>query len=290
MPNSGEIALRIAGGGDQTPGFERLLREIWDFRPVRNGDDWVVLSTDPGLRAAPKDVLGMHGPLSLKQANRHKVAGKMTAWIPGRANVLLDSLAQTITYEFEENSALNRIYACRSRLATCQTKDVRTVIRDELLPLIIEMGAAEIYGVTVDIQHQGSVYTFSKFGLLTKEYSFPDVERLVFERKALTGILPNALNVLWYVNTLTRLAPIAVTLAVQRGDCAWHFVGPGAFVFQPSVRCEGLFHQFMEPISPVSERSVVLPAARMPWLTKNGAQLFLKVAVNAVNSIVIFFE
>jgi hypothetical protein len=290
MPNSGEIALRIAGVGDQTPGFERLLREIWGFRPVRNGDDWVVLSTDPGLRAAARDVLHMQGPLSLKQANRHRVAGKMTAWIPGRANEFLGNLAQTITYAYEEDSALNRIYACRSRLATCRTEDVRTIIRDELLPFMIEMDATEVYSVTVDIQRQGGVYTFSKFGLLIKEYGFQDVERLVFERNALRGIIPNALNVLWYVNTLTRLAPIAFTLAVERGDCAWHFVGAGAFVFQPSVRCEGLFHQFMETISPVSEQSVILPAASMPLLTKDGAHVLLKVAVDAVNSVANFLN
>jgi hypothetical protein len=290
MPNSGDVALRIAGVGDQTPGFERLLREIWGFRPVRDGDDWVVLDTDPALRAAPRDVLRMHGPLSLKQANRHRLAGKMIAWIPGRANELLDRLGQTVTYEYEEDSALDRIYACRSRLATCRTEDVRTIVRDALLPFMIEMDVTEVYGVTVDIQYQGSIYTFSKFGLLIKEYGLQDVERLVFEREALKGILPNALNVLWYVNTLTRLAPIAFTLAIERGDCAWHFVGSGAFVFQPSVSCEGLFHQFTQAISPVSERSVILPSASLPTLTKDGAHVFLRVVVNAVNSIARFLN
>jgi len=267
-----------------------MLRKIWGFRPVRDGDDVVVLDTDPALRAAPRDVLRIHGPLSLKEANRHKLAGKMIVWIPGQANEFFDGLAETVTYSYEEDSALNRIYACRSRLATCQTQDVRTIVRDELLPFMVEMEVTEVYGVTVDIQHQGSIYTFSKFGLLIKEYGFHQVEQLVFERNALTGILPNALNVLWYVNTLTRLAPIAFTLAIERGDCAWHFVGPGAFAFQPSVRCEGLFHQFTEAISPVSERSVILPAASLPTLTKDGAHIVLEVAVNAVNSIAGFLN
>jgi hypothetical protein len=92
------------------------------------------------------------------------------------------------------------------------------------------------------------------------------------------------------VNTLTRHAPIAFTLAIERGDCAWHFVAPGAFVFQPSVRCEGLFHQFTEAISPVSERSVILPAASMPLLTKHGAEIFLRMVVDAVNSIAGFLN
>jgi hypothetical protein len=257
---------------------------------VRDGDDLVVLHTDPGLRATPRNVLHMQGPLLLKKANRHRLAGRMTAWIPGRANELLDRIAQTVTYAYQEDSALNRIYACRSRLAACRTEDVRTIVRDELLPFMIEMGANEVCGVTVDIQYQGSIYAFSKFGLLIKVYGFQDVERLVFEREALKGILPNAFNPLWYVNTLTRLAPIAFTLAIERGDCAWHFVGPGAFVFQPSVRCEGLFHQFAEANSPVSERSVTLPAALKPLLTKEGSQAFLNVAVNAVNSMTGFLN
>lgn len=123
-----------------------------------------------------------------------------------------------------------------------------------------------------------------------REYTSEEVSRLVFDQGALSGILPSALNVLWYVNTLTRLSPLALTLALSRGDCAWHFVGPGAFVFTPSVRCEGLFHQLMEPISPVSARSFFLPTRLMPSLTKEGSDVFLRVAVDAVNSIAGFMN
>lgn len=120
MPGPAEGALRIAGVGDQTTGFERLLIEIWGFSPVRDGDDWVILSTDSGLRTAPRDVLRMHGPLPLKYTNRHKVAGRMISWIPGTVNKLIDQLGDTADCSFEEDSVLN-------------------------LPLMIEMGATNLY-------------------------------------------------------------------------------------------------------------------------------------------------
>jgi hypothetical protein len=155
---------------------------------------------------------------------------------------------------------------------------------------MITMEATDVYGATVDTQYQGNIYAFSKFGLLAKGHGPEDIQRLVFQRNALSGILPNAFNVFWYVNTLTRLSPVAFTLEIQRGDCAWHFVGRGAFVFQPSVRCEGLFHQFLETISPVSERSFAMPARSLPVLTKEGAHVFLHVVVTAVNSIAGFLN
>jgi hypothetical protein len=290
VPESRDVAFRIPALGDKAAGFEKLLRESWGFRPLRAGSDWVVLAMDPGLRAYPRDVLRMLGPLPLQQENRHKVAGRMLSWIPGGINVLLDQLGETVKYSFEEDSILNRLYSSRSRLSMCRAEDLRAIIRDELLPLMLEMGATEVYGVTADIQYQGQIYTFSKFGQLMSEYNSDDVGRLVFERGALSGILPSALNVLWYVNTLTRLSPIAFTLALGRGDCAWHFIGPGAFVFSPSVRCEGLFHQFIDPISPVSSRSFFLPTRLMPSLTKEGTEVFLRVVVDAVNSMTRFLN
>jgi len=44
----------------------------------------------------------------------------------------------------------------------------------------------------------------------------------------------------------------------------------------------------METTSPVSERSLLLPARSIPLVTKEGAQVFLQVVVKAVNSMAAF--
>lgn len=259
MP-SPAVALRISGVGHRAAGFETLLQQGWGYSPVRDGDDWVVLATDTAFQAPPRDVLNVHGPLPLTKEKRHKLAGKLLTWIPGQFDEYISQNAQPITFDFDEDSILNRVYACRTRLEMSPRPLVRGIIRDELLPLMADMGATGVYGVTVDANYQQAIYTHAKFGLLGKAHDVKEIEELIFERKALGGILPNALNLFAYVNALTRLAPIAYTLPVRHGDCAWHFVSPKRFVFKHSVFCEGLFQQFIDPIVTVSEDINILPA------------------------------
>jgi hypothetical protein len=283
-----DIAFRISGVGHQTPGFETLLREAWGYSAARDGNDYVVLAGDPAFKMPSKSVLRLHGPLSLMGSNVHKLAGKLFSWIPTELNAYFAEHAKWITIDYNENSVLNRAYACRARLAGYPQDQVRAVIRDELLPLMRDMGATKVYGVTIDVSYQQSIYTSVKFGFLLEDYDLPTVEKLISEQRALAGIAPYGLNPLWYLDALTRLAPIAATLPIERGNCAWHFVAPSSFVFKHSVLCEGLFQQFMGSISPLSEKDLLLPADSMRKVMTSDPDSFLKVTLTAVNNIMSF--
>jgi hypothetical protein len=291
MPAFDGLDFRFPGLAHRAPGFGQLLSDHFGFSPFMDNDDWVISATDPRVIAGPRDVLKIHQPISLEDGNRHKVSGRLLKCIPTHLDHYFDQHGQRISVSFDEDSRLNHVHTFAIRLASAPNADVRTIVRDELLPFMIDkMHATAVCPISLDLNYQQGVYTLAKFGLLLQRYeSRSDVESMAFDKHILKGILPNALNTLWYASSLTMLAPFALSLPMERAGCAWHFIANGPFSMK-AVHCEGLFQQFCNNLSPVSEQTHILGPREFPRLASDDARRYLEVVVLAINNLYRFLN
>ena len=102
--------------------------------------------------------------------------------------------------------------------------------------------------VTVAAERVQQYSSFGKVTLLAQRYPWHQVDGLLKTKRAFLGIQLNSLDVLDFVDAMTRFAPIAFTLPVRRYGCSWHFHGPGVITF-PALGVRSVFQDFLTSVA-----------------------------------------
>jgi len=279
-----EPIVRFPGGAKRFLNLPEFVEKFIGHKLITVGDDYVISSDDPQIRFGPRPAVSMHSPLQLRNRSRHALAGALMRYIPGKMNKYFETNATRVTWDTFEESELIRVYKFSTNVSVAPLQDVRGILRDEVLPFMItEAGAVCVCPITIDADLQQACYSLAKLGLFADEHEPAAAERLSRARKVYRGVVPNALDLLSYVSALTRCCPIALTLPVQRADCAWHFVLKRAFSVG-HMRSISFFEMFHDSIDPLSARSSSVCLPDLVGLNHHEICEFIALVVEAINN------
>ena len=232
--------------------LDTLLRDWFGYRAVVQNGEWFVPPTDRALRAGPRDALKIHPRRILNQTKLKSVASKMLEAIPSDFDEHLPELRKTLPEKVKVPGGLgfaSELHAYLAEVSVAGEEQVEEALVDRLLPLLMDkFGVQYIVPVTVAAERVQQYSSFGKVTLLAQRNPWPRVNELLKDKKAFLGIQLNSLDVLDFVDALTRCAPVAFTLPVRRYGCTWHFLGPGLFTF-PSLLVRSVFQDFLTTVS-----------------------------------------
>ena len=266
-------------------GLRRLMYKWVGYQLERDGDDWIIPADDPVLLAGPRDSLSLEDSLNLSVLSIDSDARTLVSAMPsGFDNYYLENPKQ-VKVEFDEDTLSNRVYAAQIALTVAQPSEVEGVLRKSVIPEMLRgMQAQSVTPIVLDANYIQTLQSVSKFGYLAGKFPIEDLERIIFERRAFKGVLPPQVAPIGYVNALTRMAPLALTLPVDRMDYSLHFHGKGMWSFS-HVQTHGLFHRFVWDINPVSEASSIVGLDGLEKMNGTRIVEYLKQVVAGINRV-----
>ena len=240
------------------PGFPNMVKQLCGYQVIQDGADWIVLASDPVLASGPQNCLRLHGQVKLSHDNLSDAARQLASAVPSAFDKYYRAHRQQIRFVVDESTKVNEIYCRLNELTMAQPDEIERLLADRILPFMVkEMDCIAATPVTVNSEYQQAFYSLTKYAFLLHTHSVQDTKDLVFNKQAMSGILPSQIAPLDYVNTLTRFAPLALTLPIERADCAWHFQADAMWSFT-HVQTEGLYQQFLSDLAPAAEGPSIL--------------------------------
>lgn len=211
------------------------------------------------MRAGPPDVPTMHPRITLDPANFRGAAEEMVAAVLREHEEGLESARAKLPREIPVASDFglhSQLHVALTKVGILPLENLEQHLEKELLPLMVkELGYKYVVPVSVNAPAQQSYSSFAKNVLVAQRFGPSQLERRVLKSRALHGIELSGFDILGIVDGLTRLAPVAFTMPVDRPGSAWHFYADG-FRSWPLVANRGLFGEFMSQVSPRSEEVV----------------------------------
>lgn len=275
--------LRFKGIAFENAEFPDLLYEMAGYRAVRDGKDWVVPASDPALVRGPRDCIKLHGQVTLSKNDYAGAAKHLASVVPDTFDKYYYRDTKKIQFTANEHSKTVKLYSHLLDLTFAKPDAVEGVLREKILPFMVEeMDAILVTPVTVDATYQQAQYSLGKFALLLGKFDLNTARKLTLDKEVLSGILPNQLAPLTYVNALTTHAPWAMTLPVDRADCVWHFQTDGMWEF-PFVHRVCLYQQFISELSPGAENPDMYGLSGLDHMSEQIISQFLQLSVNGVN-------
>lgn len=275
--------LRFKGMASDNKSLADLLYEWAGYRAVRDGKDLVVPASDPALMQGPRDCIKLHGQVTLSKDDYAGAAKSLVSVVPDTFDEYYHRNTKKYQFTTEEHNTTVDFYSHLLDLTFAKPNEIESVLREKILPFMVEkMNAILVTPVTVDSSYQQIQYSIAKFSLLLNKYGLKTTKKLVFDKEVLSGILPNQLAPLTYINALTRHAPWALTLPVDRADCVWHFQTDGMWEF-PYVHTVGLYQHFISQLSPAAERPEMHGLSGLDKMSEANISQFLRLTVEGVN-------
>lgn len=283
---SGEIRFR--GLAKQNSDFAAFLRDFTAYKAIKDGGDWLIPSGDSALRRGPPQIVQTQGQVALKESEFEFAAKALVSHISESHDKFYRENPIKYKIEMDEHSIPNELHALLIDLTTAQPEEVESIVHSKLLPFMVDkFKSIAVTPVTVDADKFQAFAALPKFAFLMGKYDLETVNELVFSRRALTGILPSAFDVLAYINALTGQVPTALTLPVTRANCAWHFQGEGMWQFS-HVQTEGPFQQFRENINPVSVNPSVFGLPGLRNMNEANIWRFLRLVATSIDKLMRF--
>lgn len=280
-----DVGLRFKGLGKKNPRFGEVVYKLIGFKAELDGNDWVVPASDPIYRQGPRDFLTLHGQIEFGEGDFEDIAVRLVSLIPSAFDKRREEDRERVRVEIDESSKLHYLYGLLVQLVHLQRDEVARFLKEKILPFMAdEMEAQRVTPISIDPAYFQGIFTLIKFALLLSEHDSAKVEELVFKRRAFNGILPSVFSPLTYIETLTRLAPYAMTLPIDRDGCSWHFQSEAMWVFS-HIHTEGLFHQFMNDLNPVGEEVSMLGFSGIQNMSENNIWKYLRILVHKMNGL-----
>jgi hypothetical protein len=265
-----------------------VIEDLTGYKPIRDGEDWVVPDNDPQLVAGPKELL-------------QTVVRPYILAIDSYENIAVDFLKNYST-AFEEYRAAHPVptprategYGFRSelqgihyRLFFADRSDLTDVLIREVLPFMrTTAGAKSVAPLKISAHRQYGILALAKIAYLAKEFGFEKARTAVLDEGAMTSILPAAPEVLSYVQGFLAFTPLASTLPLDRMGAQLHFFGPGGpWLFYPEAT-KGIFEMSRSHSLPMSE------LGRPPFikLSEHENEQYFLLAVHAANRLLCFIN
>lgn len=270
-------------------GFRQMMYRLVGYQLERDGDDWIIPADDPVLLAGPRDSLSLEDSLNLSALSMASDARTLVSAMPSAFDDYNRDNPRRVKVEFDEDTLSNRVYAAQIALTVAQRDEVEAVLRKSVIPEML--GGMQAQGVTpviLNANYIQALQSVTKFGYLAGKFPIEDLERIIFKQRAFEGLLPRQVAPIGYVNALTRMAPLALTLPVDRMDYSLHFHGKGMWSFS-DVHTHGLFHRFVWDINPVSEASNIVGLDGLEQMDGTRIVEYLKQVVAGINRVQAYF-
>jgi hypothetical protein len=285
MPDVTLKGLARHGEGPKT-----FIENHFGISPVISGHN-LLISDHQAARAFTAEVLCTHPRVKLAKGCERDLASTLYSQIP-------DAFKQ---YQPPPPKALNlsRDYGFISRIEEAYTwltivrdSDVINCLEEKVIPAMMDCYRAQyVTGVSINAEYQQACISFSKMALLAQEGQLgtDDVELFLTERKPFSAILPNSIDVLSYLECLTRLSPMMLTLPLHRQGCAWHFQCE-AMYYIGSNPVNGVAQQFMTDFSPLSDAAHFLGLEGLQGMNEKRVFQLLRFAVAGVNRLMAYLN
>ncbi|MFQ5915287.1 MAG: hypothetical protein ACE5JS_19125, partial [Nitrospinota bacterium] len=278
--------LRFRGLAKTNNRLDEQLSAAFGYKALRDGEDWVVPANDRALREGPKPPFEMHTQVTFEGKDPAEIASELMNFVP---SVPFDTTPLSSLPKVDPIfGILPEIADSRIALYLSSRTDAERILRDFLIPRMIDsFHSRAVIPITIDLVHQQRVLSLVKIALLFEKFDVPEAQNRVFNRRSFEGILPDPLEILGYVEALTRLSLLAFTLPLHRWACTWHFVGP-AVAIVPHILTEGVFQNFLTEINPVGERPDLTGFDKFKNLDADDIWRYVRIVIGGLNRLLRF--
>ena len=232
--------------------LDKLLYDWFGYRAtIRNGE-WYIPDTDHKLQMGPSDALKMHPRIELHHNNLLEASKLLADAVPDDFDEYFE------THKIPDNIKVLSDFGLTSELEIALTK-ITISKKDELvhnlykilLPLMLDkVGVRYVVPISLDATMLQSHFSFAKISLLAQRFGKTAMQRLIKGHNVLGGLeMSGALDILGFVDALTRLAPINFTFPIRRHGCSWHFYTDG-YSRPNHLINQGFAQQFLTGINP----------------------------------------
>lgn len=249
------------------------------------GNDLVVASRD-ARRLAPANILTLHPRLALERGREDIIIPELIRQIPEFSRNFNPDFSGT-TIEISEGFGLiDQTNQHRNRLAVTTHAELFSHLKEQTLPLLMEkFDAKYVTGITIDAEKLQKYVSLAKILMLADHYhDVARVEDLVMNQRVLDNILPDAIEPLKYLDTLTRCSPMAMTLPIHRLECAWHFQSDAMWRFHHAA-ANGVIQEFMLSIYPLADLPGISGWSGLRRMSEKNIWRFLRSSVKGLNQL-----
>lgn len=280
---SSNVGLRFTGLGRQNPRLGELLHQLVGYNPHLVGEDWIVPADDPVYREGPREFISRHGQIELVENRFEEIATQMVSSVPTAFDRTRYQEGKRIKVKFDESSKLHEFYGFLIQLVHLQRDEVSGFLKEKILPFMVhEMEATHVTPISIDPNYLQAFLSLIKISFLLSKHDLSTARKLTFERGALQGILPSVFSPLAYIDALTRLAPYALTLPIDRDGCAWHFQTDSMWCFK-HIHTEGLYQQFMNDLNPAGTEPSMLGLVGIENMSEKNIWKYLRMTIDGMN-------
>lgn len=266
-------------------GSERTLVNDWfGYKPIVVGNELVVPEKDQALQKGPKDVLKLHSKIDLITTSERAAAKKMVSAIPRDFDDIYrhgEITNHTISGNF---GVISRIEKAIAEITITEKHHLVDLLAESVIPLMkSEFGARYVAPISMNAILQQQFNSFSKFALLQDRYGIEATGSLINERNALGGIeMTGGLDILSFIEPLTRINPVLFTYPLQREGCVWHFYSDAGSVLNIQG-ARSMIDQFSPGLTPRYDKIGMNP--HLPNLNADSIWRLLRVSVRGTNNL-----
>ncbi len=233
---------------------DTLLADWFGYKAVPEGDGLVVPDSDRALRAGPADIIEILPRISLLETPHSEVARKLAAAVPDDFDEYFKSAGSELPEDIKIPGGFgnaSELYKVTTEVAISTKEHLPEVIDKSLIPFLVDkFNVTHVTPIFIKAIQQQQYFSLAKMALLHNRVSPEEAGELVNRDRVLGGIeMSGALDILNFVDALTRLAPVLFSIPIQRHGCVWHFTANAGKVL-PVIGCRGMFQDFVTMLSP----------------------------------------
>ena len=280
--------LRLQSLGEVAPGIARYLSASFGCGATVDGGDVVIPQQEAGLLRTG-DILTLHNALSLSEDQFSSISGALAGQIPEDVKQY-ELEAPTQTTVSEGYGALSEFERVSFTLGFAPWNKAAEVLENQTLPFMAKhFQCTRVCGVSVDSSTQQKNISATKIALLGSHFDLETTNRLVSQKNAMQGILPEARHLHDFVTVLTRFSPYCLTLPMSRQGVTWHFIPP-AMVSFPYLISHGLFNSFSARLAPIAEAGQLTGISGLKDMHQDNIWRLLRFVVRKLNALLAYIN
>jgi hypothetical protein len=273
--------------GNAASGLWKFLNDEFGIRPSLVGND-LVLNDDAVDLMLTENALTLHPQIALRKGNEVAVAQALYKQIPDDLKKYNPPIPSEL-HGGDDCGKLSNFHLHTTHLAVAGEVSVTSVLASRIVPMMRdEFGAQAVTGISVSASAQQSLISLSKIAMLAERFAPEDVKRKI-DAGALNGVVPYGLQVLAFLDAMTRLSPILFTMPVHRNGCAWHFQSPGMWTI-PTAPANGLVTTASAVISPLATEPHLYGLHGLAGMSETAIWKYLRFCTDSLNRLMRFLN
>lgn len=269
------------------PGLGDLLRDWFGYQAHVENSYWVIPDTDHALRQGPKSILTMGPAIPLTSKTFHEVSLRLADVIHPEFEEGHTAALKGLPKEVKTQGGLglhSEISKCLIDVSISNKTKLPKILSEALLPLMHEkLNAKFVVPVSINASKQQSYFSFAKASFIAQHQGEKGLEEFQKRRDSLSGIeMSGGLEILTFVDAMTRLSPMVFTLPVHSHGCSWHFYADGVYML-PRESNVSLLQEFVLDLSPRIESAPTFGLLGMSNMGEANIWRLLNTIVDGVN-------